>query len=145
MESKKIYRLELSKEQAEIIKIALEEYFRLRMNQTWDFANDICFDGFDYENHKKEDFNERIERRDMFRDEFEKLLNTVHPLQFRGGKFREQTIEMLRAQDVWQVIRHKLWIDRHGDEDSWCVYSREPMPMTGEPLPKMERVEDEVQ
>ena len=33
------YTLELSEEQSEIIKIALEEYFRLRMNQTWDFAD----------------------------------------------------------------------------------------------------------
>lgn len=134
------YTLELSEKQAEIIKIALEEYFRLRMNQTWDFANDICFDGFDYENHTKEDFNERLERRDLFKLELESLMNVVHPLQFRG-EFREQTIEMLRAQDVWQVIRHKLWLDRHGDEDSWCVDSRKPMSMSGEPLPKMERME----
>lgn len=138
----KKYALELSEDQAEIIKIALEEYFRLRMNQTWDFADDICFDGFNYKNHTKEDFNERIERRDMFRDKFEKLLNTVHPLQFRGGKFREQTIEMRRAQDVWQVIRHKLWIDRHGDKDDWCVDARKPMPMTDETLPKMERAKE---
>lgn len=136
------YTLEITEKQAKIIKIALEEYFRLRMNQTWDFADDICFEGFNYEDHTPEDFDERIERRDMFRDKFEKLLNTVHPLQFRGGKFREQTIEMRRAQDVWQVIRHKLWIDRHGDEDSWCVDSRKPMCLTGEPLPKMERVRE---
>ena len=57
------YILELSEEQAEIIKIALEEYFRLRMNQTWDFADDICFDGFDCGSHTPEDFNEWIERR----------------------------------------------------------------------------------
>ena len=135
------YTIELSKEQAEIIKIALEEYFRLRMNQTRDFADDICFDGFDCGSHTPEDFDERIERRDMFRDELGKLLNIVHPLQFRGGKFREQTIEMLRAQDVWQAIRHKLWLDRHGDEDSWCVDARKPMSISGEPLPKMERME----
>ena len=134
------YKLDLSKEQAEIIKIALEEYFRLRMNQTWDFADDICFDGFDYKNHTKEDFNERIERRDMFQDELGKLLNTVHPLQFRGNKFREQTIEMRRAQDIWQVIRYKLWKDRHGDQDDWCVDSREPMCISGEPLPKMDKM-----
>ena len=136
------YTLELSEEQAEIIKIALEEYFRLRMNQTWDFADDICFDGFDCGSHTPEDFDERIERRDMFRDELGKLLNIVHPLHFRGGKFREQTIEMRRAQDIWQVIRHRLWKDRHGDKDDWCVDAREPMPMTAEPLPKMERVEE---
>ena len=136
------YALEISEKQAEIIKIALEEYFRLRMNQTWDFADDICFNGFNYKNHTEGDFNERIERRDMFRDKFEKLLNTVHPLQFRGGKYREQTIEMGRAQDIWQVIRRRLWKDRHGDKDDWCADAREPMPMTGEPLPKMERVEE---
>ena len=136
------YTLELTEEQAEIIKIALEEYFRMRMNQTLDFADDICFEGFDYKNHTKEDFNERIERRDMFCDELEKLLNVVHPLHFIGNKFREQTIEMQRAQDVWQVIRHRLWKDRHGDKNDWCVDAREPMPMTDEPLPKMERVEE---
>ena len=136
------YKLELSEEQAEIIKIALEEYFRLRMNQTWDFADDICFEGFNYENHTPEDFDERIERRDTLQDELEKLLNTVHPLHFRGNEFRKNTIEMQRAQDIWQVIRHRLWKDRHGDKDDWCVDSREPMCMTGEPLPKMERVEE---
>lgn len=136
------YILEVSEEQAEVIKITLEEYFRLRMNQTGYFADDICFDGFNYENHTKEDFNERIERRDMFRGEMEKLLNTVHPLQFRGNKFREQTIEMRRAQDIWQVIRHKLWKDRHGDKDDWRVDAREPMPMTDELLPKMERTKE---
>ena len=136
------YTHEISEEQAEIIKVALEEYFRLRMNQTWDFADDICFEGFDCGSHTPEDFDERIERRDMFRDELGKLLNIVHPLQFRGGKFREQTIEMRRAQDIWQVIRHRLWKDRHSDKDDWCVDAREPMPMTDEPLPKMERVEE---
>ena len=134
------YTLELSEEQAEIVKIALEEYFRLRMNQTWDFADSLCFED-SKENFAEDEFYSRIEQRDMFRDELQKLLDMVHPLQFRGGDFREQTIEMLRAQDVWQVIRHKLWLDRHGDEDSWCVDARKPMSISGEPLPKMERME----
>lgn len=136
------YTLELSEEQAEIIKIALEEYFRLRLNQTWDFADDICFDGFDYKNHTKEDFNERIERRDMFENELMELLNMVHPLQFRNGETRKKTIKMLRAIEIFEVIRHELWKDRHGDSDNWCVDAREPMSMTDEPLPKMERVEE---
>ena len=102
------YTLELSEDQANIIKIALEEYFRLRMNQTWDFADDICFEGFDYENHAPEDFSKRLEQRDMFRSELEKLLNTAHPLQFSGYDLRPKTAEMLIAQDIWQVIRHQL-------------------------------------
>lgn len=136
------YKLEISEKQAEIIKIALEEFFRLRMNQTWDFADDICFEGFDYKNHTPEEFDERIKRRDMFRDELEKIIKTVHPLHFRCGKFREQTIEMRRAQDIWQVIRHRLWKDRNGDKNDWCVDAREPISMTGEALPKMEREEE---
>ena len=134
------YTLEVSEEQAEIIKIALEEYFRLRMNQTWDFADDICFDGFNYENHTKEDFNERIENRDMLSNGLEKLLNTVHPLRLRDGNYRNRSIEMRRAQDIWQVIRYQLWVDRHGDGDSWCVDSRKPTCMSGELLPKMRRI-----
>lgn len=136
------YTLEISEKQAKIIKIALEEYFRLRMNQTWDFADSLCFEEFDYENHSKEDFNERIEQRDVLRDELKKLLNKHHPLQLRGGKFREQTLEMRRSQDIWQVIRYRLWKDRHGDKDDWCADAREPMPMTDESLPKIERVEE---
>lgn len=136
------YTLEISEKQAKIIKIALEEYFRLRMNQTWDFADSLCFEEFDYENHSKEDFNERIEQRDVLRDELKKLLNKHHPLQLRGGKFREQTLEMRRSQDIWQVIRYRLWKDRHGDKDDWCADAREPMPMTDESLPKIERVKE---
>ena len=136
------YTLEISEKQAEIIKIALEEYFRLRMNQTWDFADDICFDGFDYDNYTNEDFDKQLEKRNVFRKEFAKLLIAVHPLQLGGGKFREATVEMRRAQDIWQVVRHQLWTERHGIEDDWCVDLRKPMSMSGEPLPKMERLEE---
>lgn len=138
----KKYKLEISEEQAKTINIALEEYFRLRMNQTWYFADSICFEDFDSKNYTSEEFDRRIRRRDEFREGLDKLLNKAHPLQFIGGKFRNQTIEMKRAQDIWQVIRHKLWIDKHGDKDNWCVDAREPLPMTDEPLPKMERVEE---
>ena len=101
------YTLEITEKQAEIIKIALEEYFRLRMNQTWDFADSLCFEDLK-KNHTKEEFNKCIENRDMFRDELEKLLNTVHPLQFRGNKFREQTIEMRRARDILRWIKQPV-------------------------------------
>ena len=135
------YTLEITEKQAEIIKIALEEYFRLRMNQTWDFADSLCFEDLK-KNHTEEEFNKCIENRDMFRDELEKLLKKVHPLQFRGNKFREQTIEMRRAQDIWQVIRHKLYLDRGGDPNGWSVDAREPIKLSDETLPKMEVFEE---
>ena len=136
------YILELSEKQAEIIKISLEEYFRVRMNQWSDLANDLAFTGFDYgSSHNSMKFNARIERRDGTQRILEAAMDIAQPMR-NHGIYPEQTTEMLRAQDVWQVIRHKLWIDRHGDEDSWCVDSRKPMCLTGEPLPKMERVEE---
>ena len=134
------YILKVSDKQAEIIKIALEEYFRLRMNQTWDFADDICFEDLS-ENHAKEEFNQCIENRDIFRDELEKLLNKVHPLQLGNNTVRKQTEEMLRAQDIWQVLRHVLYLDRGGNINDPVVDARIPMSRTGEELPVMKRKE----
>ena len=134
------YILEVSDKQAEIIKITLEEYFRLRMNQTWDFADDICFEDLK-KNHTREEFNKCIENRDIFRDELEKLLNKVHPLQLGNNTVRKQTEEMLRAQDIWQVLRHVLYLDRGGNINDPVVDARIPMSRTGEELPVMKRKE----
>ena len=134
------YILEVSDKQAEIMKIALEEYFRLRMNQTWDFADDLCFEDLS-ENHTKEEFDKCIENRDMFQDELGKLLNKVHPLRLGNNKVRKQTEEMLRAQDIWQVLRHVLYLDRGGSINDPVVDARIPMSRTEEKLPVMKRKE----
>ena len=136
------YTLELSEEQAEIIKIALEEYFRLRMNQTRDFADDLCFEAFNYDCHKPADFDNRIENRNTFQEELRELLERFHPLYVNGMGLREQTIEMRRAQDIWQVIRQRLYLDRGGDPNGWSVDARDPLPTTNEPLPKIMRLEE---
>ena len=138
------YTLELSEEQAEIIKISLEEYFRLRMGQFSDFSRELAFTGFNYDKSDKgnsEKFNSCVERMSSSRVVFDAALNVAQPMR-KHGVYPEQTVEMLRAQDIWQVIRYRLWKDRRGDKDDWCVDAREPMPMTDEPLPKMERVEE---
>lgn len=83
----------------------------------------------------------RIERRDGTQRILEAAMDIAQPMR-KHGIYSEQTTEMLRAQDIWQVIRHQLWVDRHGDEDSWCVDSHEPMCMSGEALPKMRGVEE---
>ena len=136
------YTIELSEEQAVTIKIALEEYFRLRMNQTWDFADDICFEGFDYKNHSDEEFDKRIELRDSFGEELGALLNKAHPLCMTGSQYRKQTINMKRAQDIWKVIRHVLWKTNNKDNTYWTVASIPPHSTTGEDLPKMKAVDD---
>ena len=133
------YTLELSEEQAEIIKIALEEYFRLRMNQWFDFATNVSLCGYEYDKSDQDNnrkFNAYIKRRNESQELFEKAFRTAQP------NYQLKTDEMMIAEDIWQVIRHKLYLDRGGDPNGWCVDAREPMPVTDELLPKMERVEE---
>ena len=133
------YTLEISEKQAEIIKIALEEYFRLRMNQWFDFATNIALCGYEYDksypdNDRK--FYDYINRRNESQELFEKAFRTAQP------NYQMKTDEMMIAEDIWQVMRHRMYLDRGGDPNDWCVYARKPLKMSDEPLPKMERVEE---
>ena len=112
------YILELSKKQADIIKIALEEYSRLRMNQWWDF----------------------IERRDTSRMMFQEAMKVAQSGDRRP--YTPATEEMLRAQDIWQVLRHQLYLDSGGSINDMVVDAKIPVSRTGEELPIMKRVEE---
>lgn len=48
---------------------------------------------------------------------------------------------MMRAQDIWQVLRHGLWMERNHEENNWCVDAQEPQCMTGEKLPVFRKIE----
>lgn len=136
------YILEISEKQAVIIKIALEEYFRLRMNQWNDFATSVAFSGFEYDKTEKrnaERFNACVERRNSSERVFMAAMEVAQPIRQNYASI-QQTEEMLIAQDIWQVIRHKLFLDRGGDLNDWCVDAREPMKMSDEELPKMKEV-----
>lgn len=136
------YILEVSDKQAEIIKIALEEYFRLRMNQFWDFATEVAASGYEYnkedpENDRK--FNEYIERRNKSEKMFQDAMRIAQSGDQRP--FIPQTDEMLRAQDVWQVIRHQLYLNRGGSVNDMVADARVPLSRTGEELPVMKNKE----
>ena len=134
------YTLELSEEQAKIIKIALEEYFRLRMNQWFDFATNIALFGYEYDKSDQDNerkFNAYINRRNESQELFEKAFRTAQP------DYHMKTDEMMIAEDIWQVIRHKLYLDRGGDPNGWSVDAREPLRISDEPLPKMEVIDND--
>ena len=134
------YILEISEKQAEIIKVALEEYFRLRMNQWFDFATNIALFGYEYDKSDQDNerkFNAYINRRNESQELFEKAFWTAQP------DYHMKTDEMMIAEDIWQVIRHKLYLDRGGDPNGWCVDAREPIKMSDEPFPKMEAIDDD--
>ena len=129
------YKLELSEEQSEIIKIALEEYFRLRLNQWFDFATNIALCGYEYDKSDPDNdrkFDDYINRRNESQELFEKAFRTAQP------NYQMKTDEMMLAEDIWQVIRHKLYLDRGGDPNGWSVDARKPIKISDEPLPKME-------
>lgn len=136
------YTLEVSEKQAEIIKIALEEYFRLRMNQWWDFATEVAGSGYEYnkeDSENSEKFNAYIERRNKSEKMFQDAMREAQSGDRR--LYIPQTEEMLRAQDIWQVIRYRLYLDRGGSINDMVVDARTPMSRTGEELPIMEKKE----
>ena len=133
------YILTLTEKQAILIKDALEEYFRIRMNQWGDLAESLVIKNIDLStdnpNHEKI-FERHITERDAVRNVLEcagRILweNQINP----------KSDEQLIAEDIWQVIRHQLWKDSENKND-WCVDASEPLRMSDEPLPEMKKVEE---
>lgn len=134
----KRYILTLTEKQAVLIKDALEEYFRIRMNQWGDLADSLSMKNIDFsrDNPNYEIIFERyITERDAVRNVFECAGRILWENQ-GNPKSEEQLI----AEDIWQVIRHQLWKDSENRND-WCVDSRDPLRMSDEPLPEMKKVE----
>lgn len=130
------YTLTLTKNQIVLIKDALEEYFRIRMNQWIDLSNDLAAKNIDLspENPKHSWlFDKYINDRDAIYEVFECIGRII---KLNGSK---KTEKQLVAEDIWQVIRHELWKEQEIKND-WCVDAREPMRVSKEPLPVMKKI-----
>ena len=133
------YNLVITEKQAVLIKDALEEYFRIRMNQWGDLADSLVMKDIDLFPHNPKHeliFERYITERESVRNVLECAGRIIWENQ-RNPKSEEQLI----AEDIWQVIRHQLWKDSENKND-WCVDSREPLRMSDEPLPEMKKVEE---
>ena len=123
-----------TKEELAFIKDVLEEYFRIRLNQWFDFTTDVAHAGYVYDKTNTDNdklFDEYIRRRNEAYDRFTAEVNKVRTWN------TPQTAAMQRAQDVWQVIRNRLYLDKGGDPNGWNVAARKPTSISGEPLPKI--------
>ena len=49
--------------------------------------------------------------------------------------------QQLIAEDIWQVIRHQMYLDS-GSTDTWRVDAREAIQWGPEPLPMIKRIEE---
>lgn len=127
------FTIEVNSEQAALFKGVLEEYFRLRMNQWFDFSTEVAQNGYvfnkdDPDNRQK--FDAYIKRRNEAKEAFETAMAMIRP------RNTTQSDEMLIAQDIWQVLRYRLYLDRGGDPHAAVVDARQPLPVSEEPLPE---------
>lgn len=94
-------QITMTPEQARIIKVALEEYFRAPLGQWRDLAERLAFRGFDWSNHTNEEFEKR----------FAKLEHAKHTFDAAGniamGRFGAtlRTADEQVASDMWRSLR----------------------------------------
>lgn len=125
------YRITLTKDQLRIIRVSLEEYFRLRMGQDMDFCDamaalnsDSYSDGPEHERV----FDSYISRRNHMRE----LMQAFFRIAFEPyGYLEKKTDDMLIAEDIWDQIRVAQKISRYG----------KALHVSDEPLPEIEVIE----
>ena len=132
------YRLELTEAQLRVVNAALEEFFRLPLNQWGDLADRLAFKSVDLSNPETRDrnFDRCITTRDAVRVVFEAARKILW-----GYEMPPKDDQQLIAEDIWQVIRHQLYLDS-GSTDTWRVDAREAIQWGPEPLPMIKRIEE---
>lgn len=131
------YKLELTETQLRIINDALEEYFRIPLNQWRDLAERLAFKGFSSKDDKGENkaFDQCITKRDAAVAVFEAAGKILW-----GYEIPCKDNDQLIAEDIWQVIRYQLYLDSD-NKNTWRVDSVMPIEWGPEPMPKIEKVQ----
>lgn len=132
------YQLTVTENQLRLINTALEEYFRIGMNQWEDLADRLSRIGVDlspeHPNHKWI-FDTMIHNRDDVRIVLEAAGRILWP-----HGLTKQDEENILLQDIWQVIRHQLWLDDPDREKrGYCVDSNKPLIQGSEPIARCVR------
>ena len=120
----------LTENQFRIIKIALEEYFRLRLGQDMDFCNDVAMMNADLSienpDHEKI-FDRYIHKRDCMRE----VMSAFFHIAFGCyGVPEKKTCDMLIAEDIWDQMRVVTGTSK------WQF----ALHVSDEPLPKIEEI-----
>lgn len=140
------YKITLSQNQARVMMIALESYFRTRLGQYSDLADDIAFNGYDQDGRDKEgadnDFNHRVNYRNDAEEMFNYAFEMAKPKYTRADDYYGKTPEMRNAIDMWHVIRHRFWEENPNRSDS-TTDAYPPFPTCDEELIKIERIDED--
>lgn len=114
-----------------VTQVALEEYFRLRLGQAFDFANDLSYLGVDMsiENPQHEAiFAKHLNNRDWIENTMKTVFHTIWP---PYGSPEAKTEDMMIAECLWDAIRFARGRSR------W----NQPFQIGSEPVPKIEKEE----
>lgn len=126
--------MEMTETQARLVLAALEEWFRLRMGQSADLANNLAMLGFDYKEHSREEFDSRLQRRDSLDAVITAMLKIAFPWRgYVNGHEIQPDVHI--ASDMWSQLRYDL----NPVKDEW---TRTPFQMGTEPMVKV-TVEEE--
>lgn len=97
-------QITMTREQARIIKVALEEYFRAPLGQWRDLADRLVFRGFNWNSHTDEEFDKRREKKECALYAFDAAGNIAKD---RFGTIPRPTDEVI-ASDMWRIL--KWWL-----------------------------------
>lgn len=123
--------MEMTEKQARIVLEAVEEWFRLRLGQYHMTADGLAFLGFQYSEDKREEFDNRIIRRNCINH----VLRAVMSIAFPYTSVPTTTEpEVNIASDIWSQLRWDL-----SEKDQFR--DRTPFQMGTEPMVKV-TVED---
>lgn len=119
--------IELTETQARTVLVAVEEWFRLRMGQSYDLANDLAFYNYQHDKNRPWDFDLRIQIRDAVNEIIKSIFRVVFG---PPGVPREVPSQVHVASDIWSALRYEL----SPKESGW---DRTPFQTGPEPLPKI--------
>ena len=140
-ETPDFYRLTVNERQLRLINAALEEFFRLGLNQWWGLADRLATIGLEIppadDPHHDQVFDRYIHTRDDARIVMEAAGRVLWPY-----GLTKQDADNILAQDIYQVIRHQLWLDDPDrDKSQYSVDAAPPLLQSGEPAAKCVKIE----
>ena len=123
------FTIELTEKQLTIVQNALEEWFRLRTGQEFDFCTDLAGMGVDL-SPKNPNHDWLFDKYISRRDHMQELMKAFFRIAFEPyGYLQEKTEDMLIAETIWDAIRCARGQSRWG----------QPLVLGGEPCPKIEK------
>lgn len=101
-----------------------EEFMRMRTGQFFDFTTDVSHNGWEYDNTKHDNslkFDEYIKRRNESETMFETAFRKTYSYMTKKSE------KVLLAQDLYDVLKHQIYLDTPSMHDTWTTYSAPPM------------------